>query len=132
VIDPATIARVLDTTALVAYAGQLSTLVPATLAAAAEHGRTVGVPVACVAEAYQQVSADAALLLDLLCALPPVRVLDLAAADGPMVGGIARFAGRIGLAHACLVTLAERVPVMTADTAAARRVIGEDDLIWPV
>jgi hypothetical protein len=124
------IVRVLDTGAMLAYARQGSPTVSATLLVAADQDYAVGIPVTCVAEAYQQASAEEALMLDLLCALPAVQVLSLEHSDGPTVGGIAKFAGRLGLAHACLITMGERIAVVTAEPEAALKVIGDDQLIW--
>jgi hypothetical protein len=125
-------ARVLDTSALLAYASAESAIVPATLAAAAERGMKVIIPVTCVAEAYQSASAEAALMLDLLCALPTTETTALEPGDGVTVGGIAKFAGRLGLAHACLITMSERLPVMTADTAAALKIVKDEQLVWNI
>jgi hypothetical protein len=125
-------ARVLDTGALLSYAAGESTVVGATLLAAAEQGLTVAVPVTCVAEAYQRAPEDVALMLDLFFSLPAVRVAVLEAADGVTVGGIAKAAGRLGLAHACLITMVERIAVMTADPATAMEIIQDYHLVWGV
>ncbi len=124
--------RVLDTGALLAYATQKSAVVSATLVVAAEQGFKIAAPVTCVAEAYQEASAEAALMLDLLRGLPPIRLLGLAAGDGVTVGGIARFAGRLGLAHACLIAMGERIAVMTTEPATALKIIRDDQLVWGV
>jgi hypothetical protein len=125
-------ARVLDTGALLSYAAGESAVVGATLLAAAERGLSVAVPVTCVAEAYQSASAEVALMLDLLFSLPAVRVVALQPADGATVGGIAKAAGRLGLAHACLITMVERIAVMTAEPATALEIIEDYQLVWGV
>ena len=123
------IVRVLDTTALMAYAKQADVTLAYQLAACADDDQTMITSVLCVAEAYQQADGEAAALLDILLDLPAVEITECRVGEGFQVGRVARKVGRIGLAHACCLTFAENVPLITGDADAARMVL-DDDQIW--
>ncbi|MEU8075609.1 hypothetical protein AB0B31_09160 [Catellatospora citrea] len=123
--------RVLDTGALLAYAQRSDPQVVYQLAFCADLGRSMISSVLCVAEAYQQADSEAADLLDVLLELPTVEVVECRPQDGFMVGTIAKRAGRLSLAHSCLLVLSEDVPLMTRDGAGARTVLDEP-MIWTV
>jgi hypothetical protein len=46
--------------------------------------------------------------------------------DAPAIGGLARFLGTLGMAHACLLAAVLRVPLMTAEPALAGKILGAD------
>lgn len=123
--------RVLDTGALLAYAERSDPHVAYQLAFCADLGRSMLVSVLCVAEAYQRAASEAADLLDVLLELPTVEVAECRPQDGFMVGTIAKRAGRLSLAHSCLLVLSEDVPLMTRDKAGARTML-EEPMIWAV
>ncbi|MFC7247576.1 hypothetical protein ACFQO7_34370 [Catellatospora aurea] len=123
--------RVLDTGALLAYAEGTDPQVAYQLSFCADLNRSMMTSVLCVAEAYQRAGSDAADLLDVLLDLPTVDIVECRPQDGFMVGTIAKRAGRLSLAHSCLLVLSEDVPLMTRDVVGARTVL-EEPMIWAV
>lgn len=124
------IALVLDTGALMAYATRGSVHVPAVIAAASANGHQIVAPAACFAEAYAAATDhEERLLLDIVRSLAPIVVTSLEAAVVRAVGDATRRTGRLGLGQAAVEALRERVVLMTADPADARELL-DDWQIW--
>lgn len=115
--------RLLDTGALLSYAEQSSPLVGYELILCEETQRTLLVSAICLTEAYEQASDDGVHLLDALVNLRPIQVEPVNADDARVTGLVARRVGRIGLAHSCMLAMAQSVQVMTTDAESALRVL---------
>lgn len=122
--------RILDTGAVLQYTGGKDLQVAATLAAAGEYGGDILVPTVCLAEAARSATGEQSLMLDLLSNLPVIQLVELTGGDALMVGTMARFAGELGLAQACLVAMSKQVPVMTTQAKAALSVLGDERLVF--
>jgi predicted nucleic acid-binding protein len=123
-----TVDAVLDTSALVGYA-RGSVAVGELIMLVAEEDGQVGVPVACLAEAYGVAKGvEAALLEYLSTALPVVAVLPMELSDARRVGEMSRRAG-LGLAHAAVAASRASAYLATEDAAAARRILDESVII---
>lgn len=112
--------RLLDTGALLSYAEQTSAHVGVELFECAERQQKVVVSAACMAEAYQQASDDGVHLLDVLADIGPVEIEALTPGDARVTGLIGRRVGRLGLAHTCMLALANSLQVMTTDDEALK------------
>jgi hypothetical protein len=126
---------VLDSGAVMAYAhgvdaiGQLLVDV-----ADADLDATVAVPLTCLLEAYSLLHHDEHDMLRMLRRNPAVRtvlpMLDVDRIDDcPMIGGMARHAGRLGAGHAAYVALASAAGVVTSRADQIRAVLGDE---WEV
>jgi hypothetical protein len=118
--------RVVDTGAIRRYVAADSLTVSAALAGLEAGGFTALVPAACLSEAYWMADQDDTAMLDVLRTLPQVEVVELGAGDAPAVGGLARYLGTLGMAHACLLAAVKRVPLMTTEPALAGKILGAD------
>ncbi len=127
---------VLDTGALLAFVhgvervGQL--LVDAT-----DVDGTVAVPLTCVLEAYSLLDLREHEHLRLLRRNRSVRmaVPSFDPNDGddcPVIGGMARFTGRLGAAHAAYVALTNAAGVVTSRADQIQSVLGEDWVVIEV
>ncbi|MEV4412640.1 hypothetical protein [Catellatospora sp. NPDC049609] len=118
--------RVVDTSAIRRYAAADSMTVSAALAGLEDRGFTAVVPALCLSEAYWMADPGGEGMLDILRTLPQVEIVALEPGDAPAVGGLARFLGTLGMAHACLLAAVLRVPLMTAEPALAGKILGAD------
>lgn len=113
---------VLDTSAAVAYMRQ-SLAVGELLAVIDEDDDTVILPATCLAGAAAQANGAELALLRVLAALPGVAVTPLAPDAAIEVGGLARQAADLTLAHAVVEAVAHDAQLASAEPAAARKVL---------
>lgn len=118
--------RVVDTGAIRRYVAADSMTVSAALAGLEDRGYTAVVPALCLSEAYWMADRGDEAMLDVFRTLPQVEIVSLDPGDAPAVGGLARFLGTLGMAHACLLAAVLRVPLMTAEPALAGKILGAD------
>lgn len=118
--------RVVDTGAIRRYVAADSLTVSAALAGLEAGGFTALVPAVCLSEAYWMVDRDDEPMLDVLRTLPQIEVVALDAGDAPAVGGLGRYLGTLGMAHACLLAAVLRVPLMTTEPALAGKILSPD------
>jgi hypothetical protein len=110
----ASIRIVLDTTAIVAYAGT-SLAVGETITEVGDEGAYVGLPVACLAEAYRRVTEDQLVGISLLVEHPSVLVVDTDPADWLALAGLARDLDRVDAAAALLLAVDSDGYVLTGE-----------------
>lgn len=116
-------ARILDTTAIARYVAADGVTVSAVLSALGANNLTALVPATCLSEAYWAVADVGEPMLDIFRTLPQIRIAPLAPGDAAAVGGLARFLGSLGMAHACLLAAAMQTPLMTAEPALASKML---------
>ncbi|MEU8213746.1 hypothetical protein AB0B85_31605 [Micromonospora sp. NPDC049044] len=124
---------VLDTGALMAYAQGVDAVGEA-LVAAADADETVATPLVCLIEAYSQLDHTEHEYLSMLRRNPAVRIITPAlhvdrADDCPMIGGMARQAGRLGAGNAAFLAISNAAGVITSRADQLRKVLGDD---WPI
>jgi hypothetical protein len=124
---------VLDTGALLAFAAGVEK-VGETLADAADSQSRVAVPLVCVIEAYSFLQYADHDLVRVLRGHPAVSLVvphsDPSGPDDcPMIGDMARRAGRLGAGHATFVALINASAVVTSRPDQIHAVLGAD---WPV
>jgi hypothetical protein len=120
---------VLDTSAALAYTEGVFA-VGERIADANTAGVAVVLPALCLAEAYRQVDAEGANLLDLLADLPQVVVTPVERDLCPFLGGWGRTLESMDLAHAALEAAARPVvPLMTTRREKLARVLARE---WPI
>jgi hypothetical protein len=127
---------VLDTGALLAYVHGLEG-VGQILVDATDVEGTVAVPLTCVIEAYSLLHHDEHEHLRLLRRNSAVRIavpsFDVSNADDcPVIGGMARFTGRLGAGHAAYVALTNAAGVVTSRADQIRSVLGDEWVIVEV
>ncbi|MEU8405634.1 hypothetical protein AB0C19_05480 [Micromonospora sp. NPDC048842] len=124
---------VLDSGALMAYAQGVDAVGEA-LVAAADADATVAVPLVCLLEAYSLLDHTEHEYLSMLRRNPAVRIITPAlhvdrADDCPMIGGMARQAGRLGAGNAAYLAISNAAGVITSRADQLRKVLGDD---WPI
>ncbi|WP_410813772.1 hypothetical protein [Micromonospora sp. 067-2] len=124
---------VLDTGALMAYAQGVDA-VGAAMVEAADADATVAVPLVCLLEAYSLLDHTEHEYLSMVRRNPAVRVVTPAlhvdrADDCPVIGGMARQAGRLGAGHAAFVAISSAAGLITSRADQVRKVLGDD---WPI
>lgn len=125
----AEIGRVLDTSAMLAYA-RGSRVVGEELALAADDSLDVLLPALCLAEAYRQINDDGWHYLDVLATLPNVVVAPVEHGHCAVMGGWARVVGGMDLAQAAIETAANPiVPLVTAHRELLTRILPKE---WPI
>ena len=124
-------ARILDTSAIARYVAADGVTVSAVLSALDANNLTALVPATCLSEAYWSVVDDDEPMLDIFRTLPQIRVAPLEPGDALAVGGLARFLGSLGMAHACLLAAAMQIPLMTTEPILAGKML-RPQLIWEV
>lgn len=127
-MDRASLAYVLDTTAVLAYLRRTGGIGPM-LSSTAEKGERVVLPALCLADAYRQADAEAAVMLDGMRDLPHIVVTSVDQGDCAVLGGWTGVVGRIDLAHAMIEAASAQVPLVTADRELAVRILPEE---WPI
>src|SRR5690348_6137539 len=96
----------------------------------ADPDATVAVPLTCLLEAYSLLQHDEQDMLRMLRRNPAVRtvepMLDVDRTDDcPMIGGMARHAGRLGAGHVAYVALVSAAGVVTSPADQIRAVLGD-------
>ncbi len=127
-MDPAPLAYVLDTTAVLAYlrgTGGIGSM----LSCAADKGEQVVLPALCLADAYRRADTEAALMLDVMRDLPQILVTSVEQGDCAVLGGWTGVVGRIDLAHAMIESASAHVPLVTADRELAVLILPKE---WPI
>jgi hypothetical protein len=120
---------VLDADAVLGYA-QGSFLVGSTISRVTDQGKSVIVPVLCLAEAYRRATADEWPLLDVLGQLPGVVVMPVNPGDARFLGGRGRALGSTHLAHAVLQAATYAVvAIMTAQRDRVTEILAKE---WPI
>jgi hypothetical protein len=127
-MEPAPLAYVLDTTAVLAYLRGTGGIGPM-LSSTADKGEQVVLPALCLADAYRQADAEAAAMLDVMRDLPQIVVTPVDQGDCAVLGGWTGLVGRLDLAHAMIHAAAAHVPLVTADRELAVRILPEE---WPI
>jgi len=127
---------VLDTGALMAYVHG-EERVGEILVDVTDVEGTVAVPIICVVEAYSLLHHDEHEYLRVLRRNPAVRTavptFDVERADEcPTIGGMARYAGRLGAGHAAYLALTSAAGVITSRADQIRSVLGNDWVIVEV
>ncbi|MFI2714142.1 hypothetical protein ACH495_28880 [Micromonospora sp. NPDC018662] len=120
----------LDTAALLAYSSGARD-VGARIAEAADYARDVLVPGLCLAHAHERATAAQWELLELLAALPHVRISTVEPDMCSYLGGWSRrMSGRMDLAHLAMEAAANPlVPIMTDRRELLGEVLPKE---WPV
>jgi hypothetical protein len=119
---------VLDTSAILAY-GRAGVHVGELIMMVSEEAGAVGVPVACLVEAYAEAKPLETTTIDYLATgLAAVSVLPLDPADARRIGEMSRHAS-VGMAHAITAATRERSFIVTADGATVRSLVDDDSLI---
>ncbi|MBV1855708.1 hypothetical protein [Catellatospora tritici] len=120
------VARIVDASAIRRYLAGDDVAFAAQLVALDDAGYQVLVPALCLSEAYWAVDAADEPLLDVFRTLRQVTVAPLPAGDAQAVGGLARFLGTLGMAHACLLAAVTHTPLLTAEPALAGKLLRPD------
>jgi hypothetical protein len=120
---------VLDTSAIVAYAGA-SVHVWETIAEVVDEGAGFGVPVVCLAEAALGLGGDGA-PVELLVAHPGCTVLSIAAKDWRALAAAAGMVGRVDLGAALLAAVENSAYVMTGEPGSYDG-FGNGDAVIPI
>jgi hypothetical protein len=120
---------VLDADAVLGYA-QGSFLVGSTISRVTDQGKSVVVPVLCLAEAYRRATGDEWKLLDVLGNVPGTVVTPVNPGDAQFLGGHARALGSMHLAHAVLAAATHTiVAIMTSQRDRVTRILAKE---WPI
>jgi len=123
---------VLDSGALMAYVQGVETVGEILVDLAdADIDATVAIPVTCLLEAYSQLHHDEHELLRMLRRNPAIRTVMPSTDsdrgdDCPMIGGMARRAGRLGAGHAAFVALTSAAAVITSRADQIRAALGDE------
>jgi hypothetical protein len=121
---------VLDSGAVMAFAHGVDA-VGQVLVDVADVGGTVAIPLVCVIEAYSLLHYDEHELVRALRRNPVVQtvvpMVDLDGGDDcPVIGSMARTAGRLGAGHAAYTALVRASGVVTSRPDQIRSVLGEE------
>jgi hypothetical protein len=127
---------VLDSGAVMAYVHGADA-VGQVLVDVADVGGTVALPLVCVIEAYSLLHYDEHDLVRMLRRNPAVRTVAPAVEvdrvdDCPVIGSMARTAGRLGAGHAAYTALVNASGVVTSRADQIRAVLGEEWVIVEV
>jgi hypothetical protein len=100
------------------------------IAARADDGMTVLVPLLCLIEAYHRADQETVHMLGVLQGVEHVRVIEAEQSDAPFIGGWENLVGSAHLAHAATTAVAGNVvPLLTSQRDLVMKVLPKG---WPI